>query len=324
MAIYDYQGNPLIGIGGGVHTDSTPALVAENTQPLVNTCAGVFALYDALAEAHPNYITKHTLTQGGVTNYEYRFKTPTINSYAGHRYAMDAEVVKPKLLLSTGTHGYEQSAVMSAYVFLKNLAEGAESLRWMREGVEIRVLPIVSQYAYDHNSRYNANSVDINRNFNANWTQTGSPYYSGASAASEDETKLAQAWIDANTNAIMHVDFHNSEVTNELLCLMAMGATAAGDIMQDNIVQSLYPTIAHWHTVRELTGDSIIPYYFGDDVTRHGWFALYSQLHGIPGFVIETSWDINSTGKHSAATIAAGAEAVAAVMRGFMYSAWSA
>lgn len=318
MVIYDVQGSP-IGVGESTHT----ALIAENTQSLVTTCAGVFALYDALVEAHPYYITKHTLTQGNVTNYEYRFKTPTINSYAGHRYAMDAEVAKPKLLLTAGTHGYERSAVMSTYVFLKNLADGTDSLLWMREGVEIRVLPIVSQYAYDHDRRYNANNVDINRNFDANWTQTGSPYYSGASAASEDETKLAQAWIDANTDALMHVDFHNSEVVKEILCLMAMSATSTADIMQEKIVQSLYPTIAHWHTVRGLTGNDVIPYYFGDDTSRNGWFALYSQMKGIPGFVIETSWNINSTGKHSAATIATGAEAVAAVMRGFMYSAWS-
>ena len=321
MPLFDYQGNPLG--SGGVQTDPVPALVAENTQSLVNTCSGVFALYDALVTAYPDYVSKHTLTENGLTNYEYRFKTPTINSYADHTYAMDAEVVKPKLLLSTGTHGYEQSAVMSAYVFLKNLASGAESLRWIREGVEIRILPIVSQYAYDHDSRYNANGVDINRNFNANWTASGSPYYSGTGPASENETKLAQAWIDANTDAVMHVDYHNSEIVNEILCLMSMGASEKIDVMQDSIVQSLYSTIAHWHLDRELVGSNIVPYYFGDDTTRHGWFALYSQHKGIPGFVIETSWNVKSTGKHSTATIATGAEACAGVMRGFVYSAWA-
>ena len=202
MAVFDYLGNLIATVCESGH-DPTPALIADDTQSLVATAAGVFALYDALVTAHPECVSKNTLTQGSLTNYEYVFKTPTINSYNGHTYAMDAEVIKPKLLLTSGTHGYERSAVMSTYVFLKNLADGEDSLRWMREGVEIRVLPVVSQYAYDHDSRYNANGVDINRNFNASWVQSGSPWYSGPSAASEDETKLAQAWIDANADAVV-------------------------------------------------------------------------------------------------------------------------
>lgn len=319
MGVFDYLGN-LIDTGGVSGHDSTPALIADDTQSLVTTAAGVFALYDALVTAHSDCVAKNTLTQGNVTNYEYVFKTPTINSYAGHTYAMDAEVIKPKLLLTSGTHGYERSAVMSTYVFLKNLADGEDSLRWMREGVEIRVLPVVSQYAYDHDSRYNENGVDINRNFDASWVQSGSPWYSGPSAASEDETKLAQAWIDANTDAKMHLDFHNNEIVKEICCFMSMGASSAVDVMQANIVNSIYPTIAHWHVDRSLVGSNFVPYYYGDDTTRHGWFALYSEQHGIPGFVMETSWNVNSTGKHSNATIGTGAEAVAAIMRGFANS----
>jgi protein MpaA len=66
------------------------------------------------------------------------------------------------------------------------------------DGVDLWVVPTVNPDGQAHNTRTNANQVDLNRNFPLKWAPLGQPgdsQYAGKSAASEPETKAIVALI---------------------------------------------------------------------------------------------------------------------------------
>lgn len=312
--IYDINGNPILE-ENGQNAFSIVPFTADGQQSLVSTYSGVIALYDALAAAYPAYVTKNAIASGSFINYEYVFTSGKYNSYASTAYTQNAQIAKPKVLVTAGIHGYERSGVMANYVFFKSLCEGAEGLQFVREAIEFRTVPVVNPYGYDHDSRANANGVDLNRNFNASWTVQGAPHYSGTSPASEDETKAIQSWIDANTDAKCLLDIHNSEVVNDISMIFSIGSLENVQTLKDKIRLTMNHIITNWKTVRELPSSSVF-FYTSTSNNDHGMLSMYSRDKGIPSFLGEYSWNVNSTGKHSAATIAVNAEAVASVLLG--------
>lgn len=312
--IYDINGNPILE-ENGQNAFSIVPFTADGQQSLVSTYSGVIALYDALAAAYPAYVTKNAIASGSFINYEYVFTSGKYNSYASTAYTQNAQIAKPKILVTAGIHGYERSGVMANYLFFKALCEGALGLQFVREAIEFRTVPIVNPYGYDHDSRYNANGVDLNRNFNASWISQGSPYYSGANAASEDETKAVQSWIDANTDARCLLDIHNSEVVNEISMIFSIGSLENVQTLKDKIRLTMNHIITNWKTVRELPSSSVF-FYTSTSNNDHGMLSMYSRDKGIPSLLGEYSWNVNGTGKHSNTTIAVNAEAIGSVLVG--------
>ena len=162
-----------------------------------------------------DYITKNALASGSFTNYEYVFTMGNRNEATGQRQ-QDAETEKPLVLLTAGVHGYERCSVMGLYLFAKALCEDP-TMSAIRNGITIKIIPIVCPSAYNNNSRTNSNGVNINRNFDADWIQTeqGSDY-SGSAPADQLETQVVQSWLNANTDATLYIDWHNSAYENEL------------------------------------------------------------------------------------------------------------
>jgi len=313
--IYDVDGNAIMAGSGGTGVYSVEPFISDDQQSLVPTFNGVIALYDALVTAYPEYVTKNTMTQGSITNYEYVFTTGAYNNYSSHAFAMDASTPKPKFLIASGIHGNERTAPMANYVFFKSLCEGKNGLKYLREAIEFRTIPIVNAYGFDHDIRYNQNGVDLNRNFDSNWITQGSPYYSGTSAASEDETKLVQAWLTANSDAKGFIDHHNSEVPNELCLIQSIGRANVPTKMKHNALQCGNRIITHWKLDRQLPSTTVF-FYTGVDSTGKGMMSHYADDNGIPSFILETSWNVNSTGKHSAETIGTSAETEAITVLG--------
>lgn len=314
--IYDISGNKLALDGYGKNVFSVEPFKSDDQQANVTTSVGVFALFDALVSAFPNYVSKVTHTKGSLTNYEYVFTSGAYNSYASTAYHQEPSTPKPKILVAAGIHGHEQSAVMANYVFFKALCEGKAGLEYAREAFEWRTMPIVNQYAYDHDQRQNANGVDINRNFNADWVKITTAYYnSGDYAASELETQLIQDWLDEHNDAAFFLDHHNSEIVKELCFLQCTGNQGDQVLIKNRIMFEFNSLITYWKLVRELPSDSI--WFYCLPATRDkGLMSMYSRDCGIPSALLETSWNVNNTGKHSKLTIGVGAEAEAMVLLG--------
>jgi hypothetical protein len=114
----------------------------------------------------------------------------------------DRENKKHKILLIGGNHGMERQAQFNTYLFAKNLLSNYsnnQNLYNLLVSFDIYILPVLNGYGSLKGWRYNANGVNINRNFNVvGWevakpSLSPNPYerdYPGAYPNSEFETQL--------------------------------------------------------------------------------------------------------------------------------------
>lgn len=147
---------------------------------------------------------------------EYVFSTPNCNSRKDAPVKLDKEIQKPILLVTSGIHGNEKTAVAGGYIFLKALCEnkGPDDMATLREAVCIKIIPCAAPTGYSACSRVNEGGVNLNRNFCIGWVPFGTPEegtYAGAWAASEPETRLIQNWMEYNMDdAFAYLDLHNT------------------------------------------------------------------------------------------------------------------
>lgn len=296
--------------------------VSNDSVILADTFDDVIALYDELVESYPDYVTKEAFVSGSLTNYGYTFTLGNYNAKNGKR-RQEPEIAKPKILLLSGIHGYERSAVMSLYTVMKHMCENNYELADVIGYTTIKVLPVGDPWSYTNNSRVNANGVNINRNFDApEWTSDGEGTidYSGAEPADQDETKIIKNWIDANTDAILFIDFHNSNFANEISCLISSNLANQSDYKRKYLL-GMNKIIPYFIKKKGIVGENIIYCYTGGSgsFNDNGRQAIsYAYRHGIEdAFVHESSWDVNHTGKHSRISIGTGAEVIGNMLIAF-------
>lgn len=295
-------------VGGIISSLATSCFTSKDDVALENTYSGVIDLYDALVTDHSDYITKNALTYDDFTNYEYVLTIGNYNT-SGFRNP-DPVIYKPKILLMAGTHGYEQSSVMSLYNFTKCLCENVMTLNGLIDYIEFHIIPIVCPWGYDNDSRINENGVNINRNFNtSDWTLTSiGDNYSGASPADQDETQVVQNWITTNNDAILFIDWHNSSKVTEISCLVG-ALTSQALAIKKEFLHGVNDVIPYWNKYRNIPSTN--KYAYAGSSSATGTSATYARESNLQGFTLETSWNIKSTGKHSNFTIAVGTEAFA-------------
>ena len=269
----------------------------SGSYPKFSTSNDVINAFRTLAAANTDYITETLMgndSSGTYPIYQYTLKTP-------HVEATDLTKKLPKVLLVSGLHGGEVSSVFSSYYLFKLLCENWENdplLEYLRCNVEIVCIPYASPYAYDNPAetnigRWNANGVDLNRNFSVGWTQgtVGSATYGGTAPFSEVETQYVKSMIDANTDAIYFGDYHTN------------GSTAAGTdyslLMWHSLINGEYynenVTISSRYLIEKLTREFRRDY----GLTEKGHYGyisfsnvggtakLYGASKGIPSSTFE-------------------------------------
>lgn len=181
------------------------------------TLTELYALYDALVTAHPDYITKTDLglDQSGTYHlYSYSFVPESV-------YISNANFSvprKPKIMLCSGTHGdgsYGDKAemVVALYYFLKNICDNwadDDGLTYLRRNVQFEVIPVQNPWGYVNKDRKNSRGVDINRNFLWGWRSgtSGNRDYGGTAPLSEAESIIIKGFIETNSDAIAYLDVH--------------------------------------------------------------------------------------------------------------------
>lgn len=282
--------------------------------PVITQFDALISLYDELTTKYPNYVTKHTLTSGNFSNYEYVFTTGNFNEHYGQR-THDNEIPKPIMLIISGVHGDERSSITSLYVFAKYLCE-CESLAYLRNNYTIKMIPCVCPSGFNNNTRTNANGVNINRNFSEGWyySGAGTNNFSGDSAADQDETVVVQDWMDNNANAVIEIDWHNSGYTNEICYLGCAKNTEPYQKIKKCYFSGESNIITHWITDRNIEGQNIIYDYTGTD-PGGGMSQTYGDSVGIPSMYFETSLEVDV--RDSNFTIGTGTEAFAAFVKYF-------
>jgi hypothetical protein len=269
----------------------------------------VYALYDALVTKYPAYVAKNVLGKNseGTDICEYVFTTGDYNS-ADTLRTKDPVIPKPTVLVISGIHGDERSAVKSTYQFLRDMANFSPMLFQLREGVTFKVIPVATPGALDRGKRVNENGVNVNRNFEYNWSATADDgmNYAGAAAADQVEAQILQDWFGENANAALLVDHHNSGYPNEVSMVYGNESEMMPEIKR-LYLQGMARVIPYWKTWKGFPDDLIFAY--TGYLNAGGVLIDYAQyVKGIPSICLETSWEQNSHGRHSAETVAVGAE----------------
>ena len=285
----------------------------------VANASALYTLYDKLITEYPDYISKNVLGQDSVGNniIEIVLTTPNYNSQTGGR-TEDTEISKPKVLIVTGVHGYERSSVMSTYQFVRDLCEYNPKLANLRENYLIKVIPCVCPSSFNADTRTNTNGVNINRNFEDNWTLTSvGDNYSGASASDQLETQIVEDWIDTNNDAILYVDFHNSGFDNEVSYIQGNNNYTGMSTIKANYLKALYKTSDYWKKIENFATTLIFAYTGNQDAIASS--NCYADITGqLLSILLETSWNQNDSGKHSKLTIKTGAEALGNMLIGIL------
>ena len=177
------------------------------------TVAAVYAKYDALMAANPDFITKTDLgvASDGVTHvYRYDFKEREPRRQSGFEWSEK----KPKFIVVTGIHR-EWNGIYGMFHALSEIATNSD-LAELRRSVHFIVVPVLNPYSIsgDYSTvghAANANGVEIHRNFEVGFTVAGEGtiHYTGANALSEVESQYLDNILKSNTDAAYFLTCHS-------------------------------------------------------------------------------------------------------------------
>lgn len=175
-----------------------------------NTSYSTFiTAWKTLITGHGGYVTETELGNASDNQkiYLYDFKPSRITNQRTNM---------PKIVIVACQHGTEKSNVYGLYYFVKNLLNKwneSPVLEYLRNHVEIMIIPVLNTYGFDHFAYKNANGVNLNRNYDANWVllaDTTSDQYGGAAPFDQPETQIVRDLLLDNDDASLVVDFHTN------------------------------------------------------------------------------------------------------------------
>ena len=185
-----------------------------------NTPDTIYAMYDALMEKHPEYITKTDLgvCSDGV-NHVYRYDFVEPEPYHHSQYTWSE--TKTKAILVSGIH-YEWAGIYSLYYALEEITENPK-LFDLRRNTHFIVVPVINPYCTitaNYNASIgvlNANGVQIHRNFEVGFIYPGESGYvefgernhGGTEPLSEMETQCLDNIFKENTDSAFFLTCHN-------------------------------------------------------------------------------------------------------------------
>lgn len=165
--------------------------------------------FKALIIGHESYVTETELgtASDGQPIYLYDFKPA--------RWSNEMIDI-PKIIIVAGHHGTEKCNVFGIYYLVKDLLNnwyGSPTLEYLRNHVELMIVPVVNTYGFDHFTYKNGNGVNINRNYSSNWKlldDESSEQYGGAEPFDQPESQIIREFILSNSDAALVIDSHSN------------------------------------------------------------------------------------------------------------------
>ena len=271
------------------------------------TLQELYAAYDALVAAYPNYITKTDLgldQSGEYHLYKYSFIPESITVEGTDIFSIPS---MPKILLGSGTHGNGQDAgdapemVVGVYYLFKNICDnwyGNDALTYLRHHVHIELIPVQNPWGYVNKSRRNSRQVDINSNFPVGWREgtQGTNTYGGTAPLSEAESVIIKNFIEANTDALFYFDLHTTggTQTQEHMIYYSM-------VNNDNLIVTANDTVIYlsdkWnHENIENLNNTIMHGYVHSGGTGRGEIYQWVNSIDIPACVMEAFPNFENSG----------------------------
>lgn len=179
------------------------------------TVAELYSLWDNLIAEYPDYLSTENIGLDQSGTYQLRkikFKIPK-GSYSSQYY----ENVQPtyrRVFITANIHGYSSDGdskdnSIILYSFIKDLLDpeqwrNRQELMFIRQNYEFVIIPCANPWGYDNDNRRNSRNVDLNRNFDYNWSPNNDN--AGSSAFSEAESQIIANEITAENN-LSKLDF---------------------------------------------------------------------------------------------------------------------
>ena len=253
--------------------------------------ATFIAAWKSLVANHSTYVTETELGKAsdGQSIYLYDFKPARITN---QRKPI------PKVIIVAGQHGWEKANVYGLYYFVGNLLNRWTQhpvLEYLRNHVELMIVPVVNTYGFDNLTYTNANGVNINRNYSYNWVlleDTTSNQYGGAEPFDQPESQIIRDLILANKQAALVIDCHschhyNPETIEELTYL---GVVSNTDIyynrMLDVASHHLARMSAHFNLDYEMNQPDVIMGFLTKS-TGNGIMRTWVTDNNIVGVLVE-------------------------------------
>ena len=190
---------------------------ADNRTESNITTTQIYEQFDLIVAAHSDELTSEvigTASDGETPIKVYRF----IPKHLSTNY----KILRPKIMVNSATHGWEKCGTETTLLLLKILFDHWDSdplLEVLRWDVDWVFVPISNPWGFNHNSRKNANGIDLNRNYPFGWkhrTNSDASTYQGESALSEPESIAINALIELEKPDV-GIDFHDfGNSTNRL------------------------------------------------------------------------------------------------------------
>ena len=173
------------------------------------TYATFIAAWKTLVTGHSGYVTETTLGQASDEQniYLYDFKPAKLSNQ---------KTAIPKIIIVAGQHGFEKSNIYGLYCFVDNLLNRWRQhsvLEYLRNHVELMIIPVLNTYGFDHLTYKNGNGVNLNRNYDSHWQLNADPtseQYGGAAPFDQPETQIVRTLLQGNTDASLVIDYHTN------------------------------------------------------------------------------------------------------------------
>lgn len=258
----------------GIQTN--PNGVHENSRPTYNDLT---TQLNTLVSTYPSLFIKSKI--GTASNNEDMYK---------YTYGTSG---KPMLVFVSGIHGNEEHAYIAEVRFMEKLArdynQGDSIATNIFENYEVVFIPLSNPYGIMNFVRFNNNHVDLNRNFDYNWTAFNSDI-KGSTAFSEPESRALRDFILAHKDKIVLVnDAHAAmQITPGMTWAYPLGTTPPTDLAS---IYTLTTTkeayrwyeeragLGRWLTYDRYTYQDDYPY-FGNWVGAQGIVTSTNEVQG--------------------------------------------
>lgn len=194
----------------------------ESASGYAKTPNDIYARYDALMNANPNFITKTDLglSSDGINHvYRYDFKEKEPHHQSGFEWSE----TKPKAIIISGIH-FEWGGIYALYHALYEITTNPK-LDEFRRNVHLIVVPCCNPYATIANNYQsglstpnsygvrNANGVEIHRNFEVDHVviDSSNTHYGGEAPLSEVESQYIDNIFKENTDSAYFMSCHSCQ-----------------------------------------------------------------------------------------------------------------
>lgn len=174
---------------------------------MLQVCYGFF---DRLMETFPQdvhcEVLGHESTELEIREYwikprhigKMRIAPPEINTF-------------PTLLMISGQHGQEYSAIVNVMLMLHHMfyePRQYPTLSLLRSSFHLRIIPCLNPWGVKNAKRRNARYVDLNRNFSVGWLKAQGN--KGEAALSEIESQILLNWVKQHKEqTLCFLNFHD-------------------------------------------------------------------------------------------------------------------